>query len=230
MKKVTENQIEQLYVFVQKHYVEWYDVQTELVDHLANDIESIWKEQPTLEFEKAKIMAFNKFGVFGFEDIVKARESGMYKNYFKYFINELKIWFRLPKIIITITLFLMFYTAFSSVIAYYLYFIFYGILVCWSVYKLIKHNKEYKRRKMISNKSWLLESLLYKQAGGIVFILCCQAANMLNVSDNWLIGNSIFFMSFLFTVLYLSSYISLELLPKTADELLKKTYPEYILS
>jgi len=37
--KLTESQIEQLFTFTQKHYVDWYDVQTELVDHLANGIE-----------------------------------------------------------------------------------------------------------------------------------------------------------------------------------------------
>ena len=37
--KLTEEQIQQLYKFTRQHYVEHYDVQTELVDHLANDIE-----------------------------------------------------------------------------------------------------------------------------------------------------------------------------------------------
>ncbi len=38
MFKLSENQIQQLYKFTEQHYVEWYDVQTELVDHLANGI------------------------------------------------------------------------------------------------------------------------------------------------------------------------------------------------
>jgi len=52
--KLTSQQIQQLYKFTRQHYVEYYDVQTELVDHLANDIEQIWKEQPNLSFEKAR--------------------------------------------------------------------------------------------------------------------------------------------------------------------------------
>ncbi|WP_320240732.1 hypothetical protein [Tenacibaculum sp. 1B UA] len=39
--KLTDQHIEQLYKFTRQHYVEHYDVQTELVDHLANDIEQI---------------------------------------------------------------------------------------------------------------------------------------------------------------------------------------------
>ena len=44
--KLTETQIENLYKFTRQHYVYHYDVQTELVDHLANDIEEIWLETP----------------------------------------------------------------------------------------------------------------------------------------------------------------------------------------
>lgn len=40
--KLTPEQIQELYKFTRQHYVEHYDVQTELVDHLANDIEQIW--------------------------------------------------------------------------------------------------------------------------------------------------------------------------------------------
>jgi len=64
--KLTPNQIQQLYKFTYQHYVEYYDVQTELVDHLANDIEQIWIEQPNLSFEQARDNSFKKFGVFGF--------------------------------------------------------------------------------------------------------------------------------------------------------------------
>ncbi len=55
--------------FTRQHYVEHYDLQTELVDHLANDIEKICEEQPNLSFEQAKTISFKKFGVFGFMDV-----------------------------------------------------------------------------------------------------------------------------------------------------------------
>ena len=44
--KLTTEQIDQLYRFTRQHYVEWYDLQTELVDHLANAIEEQWQENP----------------------------------------------------------------------------------------------------------------------------------------------------------------------------------------
>ena len=52
--KLTENQIDELYKFTREHYVYFYDVQSELVDHLANDIEEIWLDKPKLSFENAR--------------------------------------------------------------------------------------------------------------------------------------------------------------------------------
>ena len=68
--KISKEQIDRLYEFTRQHYVEYYDLQTELVDHLANSIESQWQENPKLTFEDALKIEFKKFGVFGFSDVV----------------------------------------------------------------------------------------------------------------------------------------------------------------
>ena len=44
--KVSAFQIQQLYTFTQKHDVEWYDVETELVDYVVNGIENQWVINP----------------------------------------------------------------------------------------------------------------------------------------------------------------------------------------
>ena len=77
--KLTPEQIQQLYKFTREHFVEHYDVQTELVDHLANDIEQIWETQPNLSFEDARTISFKKFGVFGFMDVVGERAKALNK-------------------------------------------------------------------------------------------------------------------------------------------------------
>ncbi len=48
--KLTEAQIEELYAFTRKKYVEHYDVQTELVDHLATSIEEKMSESRQYQF------------------------------------------------------------------------------------------------------------------------------------------------------------------------------------
>ena len=71
MRKVTAEEIKRLYEFTRKHYVEYYDVQTELVDHLASGMESSWEEEPELGFEENLQREFKNFGVFGFMEVVE---------------------------------------------------------------------------------------------------------------------------------------------------------------
>ena len=51
--KLNPQQIDKLYLFTRQHYVEYYDLQAELVDHLANAIEIEWQQNPKLTFDEA---------------------------------------------------------------------------------------------------------------------------------------------------------------------------------
>jgi SPX domain protein involved in polyphosphate accumulation len=95
--KLSAEQIERLYQFTRQHYVEYYDLQTELVDHLANAIEEQWQQNPKLSFENALQIEFKKFGVFGFMDVVEQRQSALNKKYNKLVLNELKTFFQFQK-------------------------------------------------------------------------------------------------------------------------------------
>ncbi len=75
MKKLSAAHIEQLYAFTRAHFVDYYDVQTELVDHLANGIEAQWAANPDLDFEQALDIEFKKFGVMGFAEIVQETQN-----------------------------------------------------------------------------------------------------------------------------------------------------------
>ncbi|WP_117881504.1 hypothetical protein [Aureibaculum luteum] len=99
--ELTKEHIESLFTFTEKHYVEWYDLQTELVDHLANDIEQIWKEEPNLTFTEARNKSFKKFGVMGFSSVVEKRQKALNLKYWKLILKEFKLFFSLPKIILT---------------------------------------------------------------------------------------------------------------------------------
>lgn len=59
--KTLKEHIAQLYLFTNKHYVIYYYAQTELVDHLANNIEQIWEEKPNVSFEETRDISFKKF-------------------------------------------------------------------------------------------------------------------------------------------------------------------------
>ncbi|WP_010251009.1 hypothetical protein [Myroides injenensis] len=104
MKKLTNQEIEVLHQFVQKHYVEYYDVEVELVDHLANGIEKQWEEDNQLPFEQALNIEFKKFGIFGFSEIVEKKEKQLSWYYYKELFKAIGNYFSSPKIICIVAL------------------------------------------------------------------------------------------------------------------------------
>ncbi|SNR52825.1 hypothetical protein [Lutibacter flavus] len=223
--KLTPNQIQELYKFTRQHYVEHYDVQTELVDHLANDIEQIWQEQPKLSFEQARTISFKKFGVFGFMEVVEARTKALSKKYWKLVWGIFKQFFNIPHILITITIFLALYVSFQIFPAKWLI-VSIGIgsmLVIGT--RLFLLNKEKKTRFKESNKKWLFEEYVFNLGGSIGFInLFIQTANLspLTISNIAIVVTSIILTS-LFLLIYIITFI----LPSKIEEILENQYPEY---
>lgn len=70
---LTDEQVARLFAFCREHYVTYYDVQVELVDHMAAAIEDRWKIEPGLTFEQALQTVFAGFGYKGFSSVVEAR-------------------------------------------------------------------------------------------------------------------------------------------------------------
>lgn len=228
--KLTESQIQELYTFTRQHFVEHYDLQTELVDHLANDIEAMWETQAKVSFEEAKHKAFKKFGIFGFMEPIEQKAKAMNKRYMRYLWNELKKWVEIPQIIATLSLFFLFYFSLSTTLAAELSVVFYVIVAVWVIYKNIQLNRQFMRRKKISNKKWMLEEMIFKQAGAVSFIFLSQIFNVFVISDKLLTNTyAIVGLALGFTALVIINYISFEVIPNKAEKLLKETYPEFCL-
>jgi hypothetical protein len=66
--------------------VEWYDLQSELVDHLANAIETQWQENPKLSFNEALNKEFRS-SAFCFMDVVENVVTVLSKKYNSLFGN-----------------------------------------------------------------------------------------------------------------------------------------------
>ena len=113
-KRLTNQQIEQLFDFTKKHYVEHYDVQVELVDHLANAIEYQWKANPNILFEDALQTEFKKFGIFGFTGLVEKKQVALQNHYWRLIKKELIDFFSIPKIIFSVALFYILFQIFAN--------------------------------------------------------------------------------------------------------------------
>jgi hypothetical protein len=225
--KLSAEQIDRLYQFTRQHYVEWFDLQTELVDHLANAIEKQCHENPKLSFDEALQMEFKKFGVFGFLEVVEKRQVALNKKYNKLVLNELKTFFSIPKIIGTFSAIgVVFYLSnYIQQGVFIFQFLFLVLCVLFFVGLTILANRNKKNSK-ITGKKWLLKEIIfgYSSLTGLIYIPIQFAIRMDGENFNsWYL--SVF--SFLLVVLVLLEYIVLILIPYRADDFLKETYPEY---
>ncbi|OSY88906.1 hypothetical protein WH52_04380 [Tenacibaculum holothuriorum] len=230
--KLNDQQIQDLYSFTRQHYVEHYDVQTELVDHLANDIEQIWERFPALTFEQARDKSFKKFGVFGFMNVVEEKQKQMNKKYFKLILSFVKEWFKLPKIAVTIMLFVIFYQLQEFSQAYNLYMAVYFTIIFIELFKIYQFKKKIKDKTSKTGKKWMLEDIMMAQGIGSVVLIMFYAFEFSLPNNKELIEMSElrrFFVSLMVVLTILVSYITLIVIPQKSEELLEKHYPEYKL-
>src|SRR5690606_26447043 len=161
MRKITEKEIEQLFDFTKKHYVEHYDVQVELVDHLANAIEDQWKENSNISFEDALEKEFKKFGVFGFTGLVEQKQTELHKHYNKMLRNEVLKFLSIPKAIITVILYVTLFfilkntgklgetISLTILLLSFIYFIIDGLRFIFKI----------KRQQKMQGRNWLIQSV-----------------------------------------------------------------------
>lgn len=227
--KITKEQIEELYAFTRVHYVEYYDVQIELVDHMANDVEEICRNHPELSFEEAKNKSFKKFGVFGFQDVVSAREKALRKKYLKLFWSFIQEWFQFPKVLFTLFLIAGVYTFIGFQISNFVIYSIVGLYITYLGYRMFYWNRTYRKKIKQTKKKWLMEGYIYGTVGtgalGINFIIQVLMFIDLDISNTYVR----IVYSLVIVAVILAFHVLLEVIPKKAEELLEMTHQEYKL-
>ncbi|MDQ7916563.1 hypothetical protein RBU60_03170 [Mesonia sp. MT50] len=228
MKKASQEQLERLFQFTNQHFVDYYDVQLELVDHLANAIEEQWQENPEKDFETALQEEFKKFGVFGFLEVVEARQIAMQKRYYQLMWKEAKEFLKLPKVFMTAACFMIIFTMITTIpngIFILAAFLLPLIVVFFSTL-ISKRKKEKAILKNNNRKPYLLESLIL-QAGQVGSYIGFPIQVFIFIPDH-LMSN--FWVGIIYGALLtgfgLVFHITLFLLPRKRDEILREAYPE----
>ena len=210
--------------------MEYYDLQTELVDHLANSIECQWKENPKVSFEDALQVEFKKFGVFGFMTVVEERQIALGKKYNKLVWKHFKSFFTIPKIIGTATVFailvqlmLKFEYAYLIIISIFVLFTF----LFWI--GIVKMSRKNKKEAKLSGKKWLYKDIIFGLGSFTGFIpLPLQFG--LRIEDTAQFGIiSATIISATVVCFFLLGFVILKIIPSKAEDYLKETYPEYAL-
>jgi len=156
-KRITTQQIDQLFEFTKKHLVEHYDVQVELVDHLANAIEDQWKENPHISFEDALNKEYKSFGVFGFSGLVEQKQAALERHYWKLIKHGLIDFVSIPKVILTGMLFYVLFQFFKNPTEL-KEIIWFGLKIALLVFTFVMWIYQTRQLKKTKNK-FLLQSL-----------------------------------------------------------------------
>lgn len=109
---LTKKRIDHLFEFCKKHFVPYYDLQVELVDHLANAIEEQMIINPNISFEKALENIHQSFGVSGFATLVSEKRKmteRQGRRLFRKLFKEQLLW---PKILLFLLIVSFAYTLF----------------------------------------------------------------------------------------------------------------------
>ena len=185
---LTQTQIEELFRFCEKKLVRHYDLQVELVDHLASRIEEELEANSNLTFEVALQNVYSGFGLFGFAHIVREREQTLYKQHNKIYREEMKRFFTLPKALLTISLVLLFFQLGRFIPLENRFIVFYGVLIpCFVIqaYYLNSLRKKLQKKLMLTqylpatsllSLFYLFDRILFKESevsNPIFFALLC---------------------------------------------------------
>lgn len=115
MTELTPTQIDALYAFVERKNVKFYDLQIELVDHLASRMEQKWVEKPTLSFEEALSSVYAEFGTKSFNEFVQRAHIAANAKHQKIWWRYFKQFWQLPQLVITLLLWGGVWVLFESV-------------------------------------------------------------------------------------------------------------------
>jgi cytochrome bd-type quinol oxidase subunit 2 len=162
---LSKSEIEYLQEFVENHYIEWYDLQIELVDHLANEVESLMKKNKNLTFKEAVNKAFSKFGPMGFMQIAENKTVSIQKTYLRNILQEFKHLFLSHKImgvIFSVGLLYQFIMWFPN--KTWIVFFVYLLILSIPLYNLLKIFIKIRKKKKKREKRYLVENVIIQSS------------------------------------------------------------------
>lgn len=230
-KQITANQTEQLFQFCRNHYVYHYDVQIELVDHLASAIEEQWEENPQLDFNEALKKSFSKFGIYGFSKVKEEKEKALRKKYNRLHWQYLLNFFSWPKILLTSCFTIVLFTLFQ-ITEEEMFIV--GLLLVASLVVIVYYYSHYFPKnfkiKTREGSSFLLLKQL-RDTQYLAFFILQTPFHIYNLTEFKIPQNSwlILFISFFIVILFITTYSQFFYVPKKIKEHFMEQFGEFAL-
>lgn len=233
-RSITQEEVQSLFEFCRKHYVYHYDLQVELVDHLASSIEEQWETNTELSFDEALHKTFRKFGITGFSKIKEQKQKELTRKYNRLIWKYVIEFFSWPKIVMTVAFTLALATVFKLVENdfWVLVSIFFGLTFFMLYYYFLIFPKKFRLANVNGKKFLLLEQL--KRGHQISFFamqLAIQAPNMSRIFDFDKLQNNfgIFMVSLFIVLLTIMIVGEMFYVPEKIKEHFREQFPEFAL-
>jgi hypothetical protein len=236
-RKLSNQQIESLFDFCKKQKVKYYDLQIELVDHLAAGIEEELKNNETISFSDALHNQFNQFGISGFKAIKKEKNKALREKYTHVLWSLFREFYTLPKVLLTFALtFILFFAAKltpNSMDFIVVIFITYG-LIHMLLFNFIA-NKRF-RISYISNKKFLalhqlmiFKIILYYIAAIPIYLFVCYTIFQPEIPVNLINSFAIeIIISFLFVSYCILIFVSFYHIPKHIKQDFESKFSQFV--
>lgn len=111
---LTKEEIDQLFAFTESKLVHYYDLQVEIVDHLAAAIEEKMNGK-NMTFKIALDEVYRDFGIFGFSHVVREKEKQIDRKNQKMLLREIRNLFAWPQLLFSMFLLTGLYTISGSI-------------------------------------------------------------------------------------------------------------------
>jgi hypothetical protein len=107
--EISKEQLLQIDKYMYACGIKFYDVRIEIVDHFANILEQKLEEDPALNFKQEIVNIHKNFSDSGFSKLLKEKTKWVTKKFYKQTLKHFIAFFKLPKIILSATLFCVLY-------------------------------------------------------------------------------------------------------------------------
>lgn len=237
-RKLTTEEIDDLYKFCEDQGVRYYDLQIELVDHLGSSIENIWEQDSTVSFQDALDETNKSFKDKGFKTFQKEKKRTLQEKYSRTHRQYIKDFFRWPRVIKTTSYSLALFTAFrfSNKDDFMVLFLM-CLLLFFILYQTLISSNRFKFRQVPQKSFLILRIGSYMRLSAIaVIFLPLNLGNLIRddvklsvlLRENNLYVELVFTIAFTLTalaVLVLSKYI-----PERINADFTREFPQFVKS
>lgn len=233
-RTVTAEETNGLFKFCHDHFVYHYDLQVELVDHLASSIEEQWQNNPEISFDTALHATFRKFGITGFSKIKVQKQKELARKYNRVIWKYVLEFFSWPKIVMTAAFTLALSTVFKLVEndLWVLFPVFGSLTVFMLFYYFLIYPKKFKSTTANGKKFLLLEQLKRgQQFSFLAMQLAIQTPNLSRIFHLDKLQNDVgvFFVSLFIVLLTIMIFGEMFYVPTKIKEHFREQFPEFAM-